>query len=101
MSMIRKVIILYSPQDDLGRYHYAILRLVTGGCRTEGIVVQGQHFFDIPPRWDNDPEVKFFREWEEKEARTWLTEGIQLTPTCKYCGIGEDRHIAPHPFLEG
>ena len=83
--------VYYSGPDSLGRYHFAEISRVTGGFRTSGTVLHGQHFFCVPPKRD----VVEFR--DEQEALRALGP---VTETCCRCGMGRDRHSEYHEFTK-
>lgn len=101
--------IYHEGPDRLGRYQFTELWVDHESARADGPVLRGQVFFCVPPDRKHSEVREFSLRWSprvygttqaelEASARAWLTEGIELTPTCSRCGMGETRHVAPHVF---
>lgn len=102
-----KLAVIYQGQrDSHGRIMQTRLWLEHDGARASGTVLRGQVFNTQPYDARESPfDVRHFflaiqhgiggtpvPQSGEKEARAWLLEGVTLTPTCRRCGMGEDRH---------
>lgn len=107
----RIAVVYQGLRDQWGNISQTRLWLVLDGFRAPGYTLRGQVFRCAPLDAREYPgEVRHFHvaiahgiggthvQGGEREARAWLLRGVTLTPTCKRCGMGEARHVAPHAF---
>lgn len=112
MSRPKLAVIYHGNRDKNGNIEQTRLWLDKDGARAPGYVMCGQVFLAKPyDARESTMDVRHYfgiqrygvggtgiPQAGEKEAREWLLEGITLTPTCRKCGLAEDRHTKMHAF---
>lgn len=95
--------VYFGRTDELGRYHFMQLWVDFNSARADGPVLRGQCFFTKPEPLPVGVEYRDFDlHWHPRGANTeseldamaraWVTEGIELEPTCKHCGMSAPKH---------